>query len=84
MEVQRLNIAIKNAKKLETADVSELKRKLDEWTSVAADIEKRFPKIFTCLLDEINRDSDPEEQVNKLIRGYEMGEEEVKKLVREV
>lgn len=84
MEVQRLKKAVENAKKLEPTEISELKQKLDEWTSFAADIEKRFPEVFTRLLDEISRDSDPEEQVSKLIRGYEAGEEGAKQLLREV
>jgi len=84
MEVQRLKKAVENAKKLEPTEISELKQKLDEWTSVAADIEKRFPEVFTRLLDEISGDSDPEEQVSKLIRGYEAGEEGARQLLREV
>jgi len=84
MEVQRLKKAVENAKKLEQTEVSELQRKLDEWTSVAADIEKRFPEVFGRLLDEISGDSAPEEKVSKLIRGYEAGEEGAKQLLREV
>ncbi len=84
MEVQRLKKEVENAKKLEAPDVSELQRKLDEWTSVAADTEKRFPIIFTRLLEEIRRDSDSEQQVNRLIREYEAGEGEAKQLLREV
>jgi arginyl-tRNA synthetase len=84
MEVQRLKKEVENAKKLAPTEVSELQRKLDEWTSIVADIEQRFPEIFTRLLDEISGDSDPEGQVGKLIRGYEAGEEEAKRLLREV
>jgi len=84
MEVQRLKKAVETAKNLEAQEVSELQRKLDEWTSVAVDMEQRFPEIFGWLLDKISRDSDPEEQVSKLIRGYEAGEEEAKQLLREV
>jgi arginyl-tRNA synthetase len=84
MEVQRLKKAVENAKKLEPTEVSELQRKLDEWTSVAAEIEKRFPEVFGHLLDEVSGDSDPEEQVSRLIRGYEAGEEGAKQLLREV
>jgi arginyl-tRNA synthetase len=84
MEVQRLKKAVENAKKLSPTEVSELQRKLDEWVSVAADMEQRFPEIFGRLLDEIGRDSAPEEQVSKLIRGYEAGEEGAKQLLREV
>lgn len=84
MEVQRLKKAVETAKNLEAQEVSKLQRELDDWVSVAADMEKRFPEIFTCLLDEISRDSDPEEQVSELIRGYEAGKEEAKQLLREV
>jgi len=84
MEVQRLKKAVENAKKFSPTEVSELQRKLDEWASVAADMETRFPEIFDRLLDEISKDSDPEEEVSKLIRGYEAGKKEAKQLLREV
>ena len=84
MEIQRLKKAVETAKKLGSQEASKLQRELDDWTSVAADIEKRFPEIFTRLLDEISRDSDPEEQVSKLIRGYETGRKDAKQLLREV
>ncbi|MCK4885418.1 arginine--tRNA ligase, partial [Candidatus Bathyarchaeota archaeon] len=84
MEVMRLKKAVASAKNLEEQEVSKLKRELDEWTSVSADMEKRFPELFTQLFDAISRDSDPEEQVSKLIRGYEAGEEGAKQLLREV
>jgi arginyl-tRNA synthetase len=84
MEVQRLTKAVESAENLEDEEVSKLKRDLDEWTSISADMEKRFPKLFVQVFEAISRDSDPEEQVSKLIRGYEAGEEEPKKLLREV
>jgi arginyl-tRNA synthetase len=84
MEIQRLKKAVETAKTLETEEVTKLQRELDDWASVAADLEERFPKIFTLLFEEINRDSDPEEEVSKLIRGYESGREKEKQLLREV
>jgi arginyl-tRNA synthetase len=84
MEVKRLTKAVESAENLEDEEVSKLKRDLDEWTSILADMEKRFPKLFVQLFEAISRDSDPEEQVSKLIRGYEAGEEEPKQLLREV
>ncbi len=84
MEIQRLKKAVETAKQLDTEEVSKLQRELDDWTSVAADIEQRFPTIFTRLLEEISKDSDPEEQVSKLIREYETGKKEAKQLLREV
>jgi arginyl-tRNA synthetase len=84
IEIQRLKKAVEMAKKLETKEVSKLQRELDDWASVAAELEKRFPEIFTRLLEEISNDSDPEEEVSKLIRGYEDGKEKAKQLLREV
>jgi len=84
MEVKRLTKAVESAENFEDEEVSKLKRDLDEWTSIVADMEKRFPKLFVQLFEAISRDSDPEEQVSKLIRGYEAGEEEPKQLLREV
>jgi arginyl-tRNA synthetase len=79
MEVQRL----KKAVAVTPLDIK-LKRELDEWVSISAEMEQRFPEIFERLLDEVSKDSDPEEQVVKLIRGYEAGEERAKRLLREV
>ena len=81
MEVKRLK------KTLETAtseDAPKIKRQLDEWTSISDEVKERFPEIFERLFEAISGDSDPEEQVGKLIRGYEAGEEEAKQLLREV
>jgi len=85
MEIQRLKKEVERAKGLSiNEEVSRLQRELDDWTSVAADLEGRFPKLFARLLDEISKDEDPEKQVSELIRRYEAGEEEAKRLIREV
>ena len=84
MEVQRLKKAVTTAKDIEDDDVPKLQRDLDEWISISAEMETRFPKLFSQLFDAISNDSDPEEQVSKLIRRYETGEDEAKQLLREV
>jgi arginyl-tRNA synthetase len=81
MEVQRFKKALETAT---DEDAPKLQKQLDEWTSISAEIEQRFPEIFGQLLDAISEDSDPEAQVGKLIQGYEAGEEEAKQLLREV
>jgi arginyl-tRNA synthetase len=81
MEVQRLKKAVETAT---PEEAPKLTRQLDEWTSISAEMEQRFPEIFGQLFDAISGDSDPEEQVGRLIRGYEAGEEEAKRLLREV
>jgi arginyl-tRNA synthetase len=84
MEVQRLKKAVETAKKVDSEDVKKLQRQRDEWTAISAEIEQRFPEMFEQLFNSISGDSDPEEQVGELIRGYEAGEEEPKKLLRAV
>lgn len=85
MEIQRLKKEVRKAKELSISEeASRLQRELDDWTSVAADLNTRFPKLFARLLDEIGKDENPESQVNNLIKGYEAGEERAKRLIREV
>lgn len=85
MEIQRLKKEVERAKELRISEeLSKLQRELDDWTSVAADLNTRFPKLFARLLDGISKDEDPESQVSDLIRSYEAGEERVKQLIREV
>jgi len=80
MEIHRLKGEIEGT----TEENSELQQQLDDWMSVADDLEKKFPEVFTQLLDKINKDDDPESKVNNLIRGYESGEERAKQVIREV
>jgi len=84
MEVKRLKKAVESTKNMDAQELTKLKRQLDEWVSISAEIEQRFPEHFSKLLDEINKDADPELQVSKLIQGYEAGNKEEKQLLREV
>lgn len=83
MEIRRLNREIKQAReRSSTEENSRLQEELDDWMSVAVELEGKYPKLFGQLLDKIGED--PESKVNNLIRGYEAGEEEAKQLIREV
>ncbi len=85
MEIHRLKKEIEKAKEHSlNEEVLKFQRELDDWISVAADLEKRFPKLFNHLLDEINKDEDPESKVDDLIRRYESGEKGAKRLIRKV
>ncbi len=81
MEVQRLKKAVEFAS---FEEMTKIKKDLDHWTLISADMEKKYPKLFSQLHKAISKDRDPEKQVSKLIRGYEAGEEEPKQLLREV
>jgi len=84
-EIQRLKRELEQAKEsAPTEEVSKLQRELDDWASVAVDLEGRYPKLFNQLLNVINKDRSPESKMSSLVREYEAGEEEAKKLIREV
>ena len=84
-EIHRLKKEIRQARESGTPDeVSRLRRELDEWTSVAAELNSSFPELFDKLLRSIKEDENPEAKMNDLVRRYEAGEEESKKLIREV
>lgn len=84
MEIKRLKREIQKAEKTSREESSKLQAELADWTSVAADLEGRFPKLFNQLLREIGEDKDSEAKVENLIRGYEAGEKGAKQLLREV
>jgi len=84
-EIHRLKRENKTAKKhLTSEEFSKLQRELDNWMSIAADLRGRFSDLFDQLLDGIGKDEDLEAEVSSLNRSYEAGEEETKKLGREV
>ncbi|KYH42376.1 MAG: arginyl-tRNA synthetase [Candidatus Bathyarchaeota archaeon B26-1] len=85
LEIKRLKGEIETIKwTCEREKLAQLQRSLDEWVSVAAELKERYPELFGKLLDAIEKVEDPEEEVNRLIRSYEAGDEEAKLLIREV
>ncbi len=84
IEINRLKRAIENERKVASEDVQQLRRQLDEWISIAAELEEKHPRLFSQLLKEISKDENIETIVNNLNRAYEAGEEKAKKLIREV
>ncbi len=84
-EINRLKKKIGQAKRHGTTEeTSKFQQELDDWTSIAAELNSRFPKLFDKLLRAIKKDEDPESKINDLMRGYEAGEEEAKSLSREI
>jgi len=85
IEIQRLKKEIQQAKEQATTDeLAKLQQELDNWASAAADLEGRFPQLFSQLLEEIKKDEDPRFIVDDHIRRYESGDEPVKQSIREV
>jgi arginyl-tRNA synthetase len=85
VEIQRLKNQLEKAKESSMyEEFSRLQRELDEWMSIAAELDSRYPRLFKKLVDEIRKDKHPEHEVNELNRKYEAGDEEAKHLIRSV
>jgi len=88
LEIQRLKGEIERKKNtLSGNKLAQLQRKLDEWLSIAVELEGKHHEIFHRLLKALENVRDrenPEQEVAKLNREYETGEENAKRLIREV
>ncbi len=85
VELNRLRRELELAKTVSPSDeVAKVTKQIDEWMSIAAELEEKFPKLFEKLLRKIGKDKNPEEEINRLNRAYEDGEPEATKLVRDV
>lgn len=86
IEIQRLKKLLQNALKSNapTEETLKLQKQLDEWTSVAIEMEGKYPALFQKLLQATTEDKYPELFINELNRAYEAGKAEAKALVREV
>lgn len=89
IEIQNLK---KRIKKLEEAsysqekieEINRLKAKLDEWVLIAAELREKNKELFDKILEEISKDPNPEESLNRLIKLYEKKDQETIKLIRKV
>ncbi|RLE53722.1 MAG: arginine--tRNA ligase [Candidatus Methanomethylicota archaeon] len=58
--------------------------KLSEWVSIANELRERNEKLFDLLNEGVNSDPDPIRAVAELDLKYELGDESVKSLIREM
>ena len=85
VELNRLKRALVSAEAaVASDDVAKINKELAEWTSIAGELEEKFPVLFAELLAKIGADENPEEEINRLNRAYEDGEAEAKRLIRKV
>lgn len=82
LEIRKLKEAIEKAEP-NSDEARELRKNLDDWVTVAAELEQKFPKLFNVLLKKIGKAKNPELEVKLLLHEYEAGEEKAKNLVRE-
>jgi arginyl-tRNA synthetase len=85
VEINRLKRELERAKAVNAEDeISKINKELDEWVSISAELQGKYPQLFEELLDKVGQDKDPENSINKLNKAYEEGEPKAKKLVRQV
>jgi arginyl-tRNA synthetase len=85
VEVKRLKKEIERVRERSALEeASKLQRELDDWVSVAVELEAKHTQLFNKLAEEIRKDENPELRIARLIREYEAGEENVKSLIREI
>jgi len=85
VEINRLKKELERAKAVSaTEEIMKLNRELDDWISVAAELEEKYKELFEALLEKIGKDKDPETTINELNKAYERGDEHAKQLIREV
>jgi arginyl-tRNA synthetase len=85
VELNRLKKALELAKAVSPPDeVAKLNKEIDEWMSIAAELQEKFPALFEKLLAKIGKGKNPEEEINRLNQAYENGEPKAKRLVRAV
>jgi arginyl-tRNA synthetase len=85
VELNRLRRELELAKAVSPSDeIAKVTKQIDEWMSIAAELEEKFPALFEKLLEKIGEDENPEDEINRLNRAYEDGEPEAKRLIRDV
>lgn len=85
VELNRLKHQLELVKSSASSDdIAKITKDLDEWLSIAAELEEKHSSLFKALLEKISQDPNPEEEINKLNRAYENGEIEAKAFIRKV
>jgi arginyl-tRNA synthetase len=82
LEIRKLKEAVERAES-NSEESYDLRKDLDDWVAVAAELEEKFPKLFNSLLEKIKKAKSPELEINLLLQEYENGKEKAKNLVRE-
>jgi arginyl-tRNA synthetase len=86
VEIQKLKKAIEKTKQIaeDEEEIHKLQRELDDWVTVAAELETAHPQLFSQLLGSIGKDENQEVEIAELNLKYERGEEAAKRLIRQV
>ncbi len=84
VEIGRLKGELKHAKTIATTEEArKITRDLDDWVSIAAELNEKYPELFNRLLEVIGKDQDSEKTISMLNKKYEAGDQEAR-VIREV
>ena len=86
VEIQTLKGKIEKLEKENASDdaVKKTQSELDDWVSVAAELQDKNKELFNHLLERIKQDKNPENSIAKIMQQYERGETGTKDLIRKV
>lgn len=74
----------KTESSFDTEEAQKFQRDLDDWISVAAELEDKYPLLFDHLLEKVSKAENPGLEINLLLQEYEAGKKETKQLIREL
>ncbi len=89
VEIESLKGRVRSLSKTEQNEkvedeIRRLTCELDDWVAVAAELRDKYPEIFEVLSESIMEEENPELEVARLIKDYEAGKGEAKRLIRKV
>ncbi|MGP3667043.1 MAG: arginine--tRNA ligase [Candidatus Bathyarchaeota archaeon] len=61
-----------------------IREKLDEYVSIAAELENIDKDVFYKIWDKVNEDANPDKAIEDIVKSYELKEEETVKLIKKV
>jgi arginyl-tRNA synthetase len=89
VQIETLKAEISSLQSLRELPDTEQKRaestkELDDWTSVARELESIDSALFNKIVEEVRSRTDPMREVEQIVVQYERGDEKTRKLVRAV
>jgi arginyl-tRNA synthetase len=66
------------------SDLKKVNAELDEWIGISVELKEKYPVLFEALIAKIGEDENPEEEISRLNRAYEDGQQAAKELIRQV
>ena len=83
-EIRKLKSKAENLRKLgRYEDARRVEDELSDWIEVLSEVEKKNSDVLQILLNGM-RASDPDEEVREILKAYELGFEDAKRLIRPV